>query len=256
MQEKVKIYFVGTAGSGKSTLCNAFGEQLIRLGGNVVRINLDPGADILPYEPDIDIRDSINLYDMMKEHNLGPNGAQIACADNIAFHAGDIRRAIENMSGDYILIDTPGQIELFAYRNSSTVILEELGAPGSLFVFLTDPFLSQTPTGFIGQLLLYIGCQLRFHIPSITVLSKCDMVDEIIVETMEKWARDPEALYSAAMDETTTMGGQFHFELLRSIMDMDLYTEFFRCSSKTGMGLLDIYNTVQQNFAGGEDIPQ
>lgn len=255
-QESVKIYFVGTAGSGKSTLCGAFGEQLEQMNAKVTRINLDPGADTLPYKADIDIRENINLYDVMKEYGLGPNGAQIACADRIALQAKNVREAMEGVRSDYILIDTPGQIELFAYRNSSKVIMDEFGTSMSQMVFLCDPFLSQMPSGFIAQQLLYIGCQLRFNIPSVTVLSKCDMVEEKIIETMEEWAKDPQTLYSAAMNETISMGGMFHFELLRSIMDMELFTEFFRCSSKTGAGLLNIYNTIQLSFAGGEDIPQ
>ncbi len=38
-------------------------------------INLDPAVTSLPFQPNIDIRDSIDYKRVMKEYSLGPNGA-------------------------------------------------------------------------------------------------------------------------------------------------------------------------------------
>ncbi|HNU35906.1 MAG TPA: ATP/GTP-binding protein, partial [Methanomassiliicoccales archaeon] len=46
------IYFVGTAGSGKSSLIYAFQEWLTLQGLDSVIINLDPGVEHMPYQPD------------------------------------------------------------------------------------------------------------------------------------------------------------------------------------------------------------
>lgn len=254
MDDKVMIYLLGTAGSGKSTLANRLGEWLTEKGGSVVRVNLDPGADTLPYSPDLDVREWVDLYDIMAKYELGPNGAQIASADNIALLADKIEQGVDEVNADYVLVDTPGQIELFAYRNSSKVIIRALGPTRSQFVFLIDPYLANTPVDYISQQLLYITCQLRFGIPSVNLLSKCDMMEDGAIERIIEWSRDRDALYSAAMDEATSLGGQFHMELLRSIMHMELTTPVFRCSSETGEGMADIYNTVQQVYSGGEDI--
>ncbi len=69
------IYFVGTAGSGKSTMVQAYKEWLDHNGIDSIIVNLDPGADSLPYEADIDIREWIDLGGVMDEYALGPNGA-------------------------------------------------------------------------------------------------------------------------------------------------------------------------------------
>ena len=254
MKRSVYIYFIGTAGSGKSSLTYAFGEWLKREQADIMRINLDPGAETLPYMPDVDIREWINLYDVMEEFNLGPNGAQIACADRIALKAPDVKTRIEEMEADYILVDTPGQIELFAFRNSSGVIIDEFDKDASMMVFLQDPFLSLTPSGYISQQLLYITCQLRFPTPFMNVLSKSDMMDEEKVDKIISWSTYPDSLYNAALDEAFTVGSQFNIELLRSIIDMDISNVLHRCSSETGYGMADIYNIIQQCFAGGEDI--
>jgi hypothetical protein len=42
-------------------------------------VNLDPAAETFEYEPSIDIRDLINLNDVMTELDYGPNGGLIYC---------------------------------------------------------------------------------------------------------------------------------------------------------------------------------
>ena len=38
------------------------------------QVNLDPAVANLPYEPNIDIRDTVNYKEVMKQYGLGPNG--------------------------------------------------------------------------------------------------------------------------------------------------------------------------------------
>ena len=64
------IYFVGTAGSGKSTLVHAYKEWLDYNGIDAITVNLDPGSDMIPYTADIDIREWVNLQEVMDEYNL------------------------------------------------------------------------------------------------------------------------------------------------------------------------------------------
>mgnify|MGYP001597699159 CR=1 FL=1 len=75
------LYFIGTAGCGKSTMVYAFHEWMDSQGLDTVTVNLDPGAEQLLYSPDIDVRDWIRLSEVMEEHGLGPNGAQVLAAD-------------------------------------------------------------------------------------------------------------------------------------------------------------------------------
>ena len=95
MKEEIYLYFIGTAGSGKSTLTSIFKQWMTNQGLDSITVNLDPGAKNLPYSPDVDIRDWISLKEVMKEYNLGPNGAQIACADMIALNTSDVKESIE-----------------------------------------------------------------------------------------------------------------------------------------------------------------
>ena len=42
------VFFVGTAGSGKSTLVGAYRQWLDGNGVDAITINMDPGAETLP----------------------------------------------------------------------------------------------------------------------------------------------------------------------------------------------------------------
>ncbi|MFO7618189.1 MAG: ATP/GTP-binding protein, partial [Thermoplasmata archaeon] len=113
--DPIRIFIVGTAGSGKSTLTRAFKAWMDSQGFNAITVNLDPGVDALGYTPDVDVRDWVSVPGIMAERGLGPNGAQIACADIAALHFPEINNVIDGFRADYVLIDTPGQIELFAF---------------------------------------------------------------------------------------------------------------------------------------------
>ena len=78
------VFIVGTAGSGKSRLTEAFGNWLKMSKQDVATVNLDPGVDSLPYSPDIDVRDYVNISELMEKYQLGPNGALIMAADLVA----------------------------------------------------------------------------------------------------------------------------------------------------------------------------
>ncbi|MBR5999552.1 MAG: ATP/GTP-binding protein, partial [Candidatus Methanomethylophilaceae archaeon] len=132
------LFFVGTAGSGKSTLVQAYKEWLDNADISSIIVNLDPGSDATPYEPDIDIRDWISLGSVMQQYNLGPNGAQVVAADLLTANIGRLTDALAMEDAKYVLIDTPGQLELFAFRQSSIDLVEALGMDKSMIIYTAD----------------------------------------------------------------------------------------------------------------------
>ena len=62
------IFFTGTAGSGKSQLTSILSNWYQQEGKDVITVNLDPGVNNLPYGVDVDIRDYINLKDIMEKY--------------------------------------------------------------------------------------------------------------------------------------------------------------------------------------------
>src|SRR5204862_4584899 len=124
---------------GQSTMVYAFQLWMNSQGLDCVTVNLDPGAESLQYSPDLDVRDYVNLSEIMEEQDLGPNGAQVAAADMIAMNARELAEVLETFETSYILIDTPGQIELFTFRASGPVLIDAFGREDSALVYLNDP---------------------------------------------------------------------------------------------------------------------
>jgi GTPase SAR1 family protein len=112
------IFVTGTAGSGKSLLTSKLVQWYKDNGFYPVSLNLDPGVISLPYEPDVDVRNYIDIDKLMSQHDLGPNGALIMAADMIATKLDEIQEEVYNLNPDFLIADTPGQIELFIFRAS------------------------------------------------------------------------------------------------------------------------------------------
>lgn len=65
---------IGPPGSGKSTLCNGLQQFMRAIDRPCSAINLDPANDNIPYEADVDVRELVNIDEVMAREELGPNG--------------------------------------------------------------------------------------------------------------------------------------------------------------------------------------
>lgn len=252
--DAVGIYFVGTAGAGKTSLVGAFQRWLQLQGLDCVTVNLDPGAETLPYAPEYDIRDWLKLRDVMEEYGLGPNGAQVACADMLAVRAGDIRTILDGFKSPYILLDTPGQLELFAFRQSSRHLVEALSGDRAQLMFLLDPAVAKAPSGYISQLMLGATVQFRFSIPLLNLVSKSDLLEADELEKMRSWAADPYRLQAAAEEESSGDFSHFNVEMFRALEGVGAFRDFSAVSAETLDGIEDVYQAVQNSFFGGEEL--
>jgi len=249
----IYIYLVGTAGSGKSTLASSFHEWCKRNGYDTLVANLDPGVKNLPYSPEIDVREWISLDEVMKDYNLGPNGAQIVCADMLALNAVELEERVEEYSADYIIFDTPGQLELFVFRSAGKVIIDSLGREKSIVAFLIDPALATLPSHFVSQMMLSATTQFRLEVPMVNVLTKIDIVNGEILERMIEWGRDASKLREALIS-TSSLYSQMSEGIMEIINEMEATTSLIPLSSETWEGMEDLYAEVQHIFHGGEDL--
>ncbi len=247
------LYFVGTAGSGKSTLVGAFKSWLDDNGIDSITVNLDPGAEKLPYVPDIDIREWINLDEVMAEYALGPNGAQITAADLMAVNIDKITGALEDYSVDYVLVDTPGQLELFAFRESSRVVVNALGPDSSMLIYLSDPTLYRTANGFVSALTLSSIVQFRMNMPMLSLLSKADTLSDENASRILDWFNNPDTLYGDLLDEDVDPTSPMAMEMFRALEDSGIFGEMRSVSAEDGRGIEEIYAAAQLQFSGGDD---
>jgi len=247
------IYFVGTAGSGKSTLVGAFKQWLDDNGIDAITVNLDPGTDKLAYNADIDIREWISLGEVMDEYSLGPNGAQVVAADLMAMNINKLTAVLGGYKTKYVLIDTPGQLELFAFRESSNIIVDALGKDRSMIAYLSDPMLCRKPNGFVSSMMLSALVQFRLQLPMINLLSKVDTLSEEESERMMDWFENPDTLYGDFLDEDSDPQTVVGMELFKALESTGVFGGIRGVSAEEDMGLEEIYASAQLAFFGGED---
>jgi GTPase SAR1 family protein len=189
----------------------------------------------------------------MEKHGLGPNGAQIACADMIAFNSSEIKESIESYKTDYILVDTPGQLELFVFRESGKFIIDFLNPKKSIVAYLIDFALARNASGFISQLLLSLSSNFRLNKPQINILSKSDMLSDEEKELVLRWSKDSESLYSAINLEKASIYREMSENILNMIQNFES-TTVLTPTGKNLDGIEDLYTSIQFQFEGGEDL--
>lgn len=181
----MQIVFIGPAGSGKTTLVSRYGEWLSKGSQKIIFINLDPGADEVPYSPSFDVRDYFTVEEIMRREGLGPNGAMMRAMDILAERGEEYTSSIEAPDGDYRLIDTPGQSEVFVFRSAGPEIMRGLSKVGrTIAVFLIDGQLISSPSDLIAVFSLAAACRLRLNVPFVHVVTKSDSLRRDDLELM------------------------------------------------------------------------
>lgn len=249
-----RVYFVGTAGAGKSTLVKSFKEWMDSQNYDCITLNLDPGAEFLPYAPDVDIRENISLESVMERYGLGPNGAQIVAADLMIQELRRIAETIDSYDSDYVLVDVPGQLELFAFRESSRQLIEDIGKDFSAIVYLLDSVLMKNPYSYISSRFLALSVLTRFYVPFFLVISKSDLIEPSQKEEIMKWDSDKEKLIKSLRDVPASLNVQFSESLIQSMASVDILGNSIFSSSESNEGMEDIYTFLQKIFYGSEDL--
>mmetsp|Transcript_33167 Transcript_33167/g.75188 ORF Transcript_33167/g.75188 Transcript_33167/m.75188 type:complete len:319 (+) Transcript_33167:123-1079(+) len=174
---------IGPPGAGKTTYCTGMQMMLAALKRPHTLINLDPANDDLPYKCDIDVRELVNVEDVMTELQLGPNGGLVYAMEyvevNLDWLVMRIRKATEGVAVPYLIIDCPGQVELYTHHEVMTKITQQLVKALDLrlaAVHLIDSTLCVDAYRYISAVLLSLSAMMQMELPHINVLSKIDMV--------------------------------------------------------------------------------
>ncbi len=247
------IFLTGTAGSGKSLLTSKIYEYYTRNGAFAAILNLDPGVETLPYTCDIDVRDHVDIVSIMKQYDLGPNGAMIMANDLIASKIDEIQNQINNVNPDYLLIDTPGQIELFAYRISGPFLVQNLNLEEKMSIFLFDGALVTTPVNFVSIALLATSIKLRFKLPTINVLTKIDLIGGKLKEILN-WSTNLSALESAISKEVDGEAYTLTTAILRSLNLGGFAQGLIPISNVTDEGMVNLQSALSRTINLGEEV--
>jgi GTPase SAR1 family protein len=219
---------------------------------DVAVVNLDPGVLKLPYSPDVDVRNYVDVGNIMEKYGLGPNGALILAADLIADEIDNIARDIEAVDADLVLVDTPGQMELFAFRASGPYIVNELTKDPKAIIYLFDAVFSINPLNYVSNMFLSAAVYNRFFQPQIHLLSKCDLLPEAETEKIADWAAIPQALEDSIEQKLEGTKRLFSRNMMHAINKLGIKFMLLPVSAKTNNGLTNINTALERILTGGE----
>lgn len=302
----VAVVCVGMAGSGKTTFMQRINSYLHSKREPPYIINLDPAVLNVPFESNIDIRDSVKYKEVMKSYSLGPNGLSVLLislrplapplrllyydesnyADTVAI-IGAILTSLNLFSTKidqilgllekrttpdpakpeakpikHILVDTPGQIEVFVWSASGSILLDSLAStfPTVIAYIIDTPRTASTST-FMSNMLYACSILYKTKLPMILVMNKTDVKDASFAR---EWMTDFEAFQAALRQEeeagsfgglegsSTGMGGGSGYmgSLLNSMSLMleEFYSHLSMVgvSAMTGAGIDDFFDAVAE----------
>ncbi|KAI5161343.1 GPN-loop GTPase [Nematocida ausubeli] len=238
------LIVLGMAGSGKSTFCHRLHSWLsgsnpkinskTGLNDKVCGINLDPAVNEVKMPVHYDIRNTIDIDELMQKKQLGPNGAILTALNLFAAHIDVLISQIEELQPEYTIIDTPGQIEMFTTSVSGQIITQCLSGTKGVqvkMVYVVDGEKAQHPQCFISNMLFATSIHYRFKEQLLVAVNKSDVEG---AEKIKKWAGDFESFSEALPEEG------INTPLTQSIalwME-EFYSNFnlFYISAATGLG--------------------
>lgn len=247
------IFIVGTAGSGKSLLTSKIFDYYTRNGAFVGMLNLDPGVENLPYTCDVDVRDYVDIVSIMRQYDLGPNGSIIMANDLVASKIEELQREVDDVNPDYLIVDTPGQIELFAYRASGPFFVQNLNAEQKVTIFLHDGSLLTTPTNFVSIALLATSVKLRLNLPQVNIITKIDLIEDKIKDIL-KWSTNMASLEDALAKESDGESYILVSNLLRNLNLGGFAQGLIPISNATGEGMVNLQVALSRVLGLGEEV--
>lgn len=111
----------------------------------------------------------------MKQYNLGPNGGIVTTLNLFSTKFDQVIELVEKASEEhsYVVIDTPGQIEVFTWSASGTIITEGLASQfPTIIVYVVDSVRSVNPVTFMSNMLYACSILYKTKLPFIVVMNK------------------------------------------------------------------------------------
>ncbi len=239
----MNLMVIGPAGSGKTSLVSSLSKWMAGSGISRCLINLDPGADRLPYAPDYDIRSIVRVSELMKSECLSPNGALIKAAEVIEGRIREVAASIHSMRGDFRIIDTPGQMELFLFRRLGSALVSSLRGRTAAIMLLDLCDISGAD--YVTLRLLGLIAELKLGVPSLDVISKADLLDR---KASLGWQENISAPKSEGLR------GELAHNLSSLLNELERRKRVIPVSSLSGEGLECLYKALGELFCSCGDL--
>ena len=134
----------------------------------------------------------------MEEIGLGPNGGLIYCFEFLLENLDFLTEALDPLSEEYlIIIDMPGQIELYTHIPILPALVKHLTRTGALDINLCAAYLLEATfvvdrAKFFAGTLSAMSAMIMLEVPHVNILSKMDLVKGQVGKRELKRFLDPD----------------------------------------------------------------
>ena len=183
----------------------------------------------------------------MKQYSLGPNGGILTSLNLFATRFDQVMNILEKRAETnklkYIFFDTPGQIEVFTWSASGSIISETLATSfPTVLLYIIDTPRTTNCTTFMSNMLYACSILYKMKLPFIVVFNKIDVTSH---EFATKWMNDFE-LFQEALDNENS--DSYMSSLMRSMsLVLDEFYSNLRSvgvSAATGQGMDDLFVAI------------
>lgn len=245
----ISCLVIGMAGSGKTTLMQRINNYVTEKNLSSYFLNLDPAVLETGFEANIDIRETVNYQNVMKSFNLGPNGGILTALNLFSTKFDQVMGFLEKRTSnpdeklDYVFVDTPGQIEVFTWSSSGTIISESLAsAYPTVVMYVIDTPRTTSPITFMSNMLYACSILYKTRLPFILVFNKVDIQP---CEFALNWMKDFQ-MFQTALDGEKSYSSSLAYSL--SLVLDEFYQNLITVgvSAVTGQGMDELFDAIRK----------
>ncbi|ORX70883.1 hypothetical protein DL89DRAFT_245679 [Linderina pennispora] len=242
----VNIIMIGMAGSGKTTLMQRINAYLHERKTPPYVLNLDPAVSKLPFQANIDIRDTVDYKQVMKEYNLGPNGGILTSLNLFTTKLDQVMQIVDKRAATtkYFLYDTPGQIEIFTWSASGAIITNSVAATyPTVVVYVVDTPRTANPATFMSNMMYACSILYKTQLPFLVAFNKTDVVSH---DFAVSWMNDFEEFQKALMRQEEGYMNSLMNSMSLVLDEFYAHLRVAGVSAMTGQGIDGLFEKIDE----------
>ena len=157
----------------------------------------------------------------MKEEDYGPNGGLIFAMQYLMENMDWFEEQVQDYNDDYLIIDCPGQIELYTHVELMKDFASQMQHWGYRLcvVYVIDSHFLGDVSKFISASMMCLSAMIRLELPHINIISKMDLIErheDDWLELEEFFTPD----FTSLTDQLNTSMSKKFFKLNKAISSL------------------------------------